>query len=261
MKTLFSLFVFLIGLSAIQAQTVNITVTEDGKPMAYHDITLSHGDYVLGTGRTNSSGKVSISAPNLRSKSVDVAGKYQNGGTKKEWSIKGKILLDSRNSIHIKLEEMKEDMNKDRADMDARKAEMERKRDKMFGKKEKDDDDDDDDDIYGSGGSTGQEKKGGNTGSSSAMSNKDFKAALSELKGISSAFTQKDKALDLVKNNALSTSQIKDVLSNITSSFSQKDVAIAAYDNCTDKQNYRAVIETMSSTFMQKDVEKATIGK
>ena len=255
MKTFFLLCSLIASISFVQAQYVSITVTENGRPMAYHDVTVSHGDYVLGTGRTNASGYVSIYTPQLRSRSVDVAGIYENGNTTKKWSIKGKIQLDNQNSTHIKLEEIGAGMSDNMKDMEKRRDDILSRRDDLFSDNNKainknNSPNNNSGSISNSGGST-----------ANAMPSSEFKRALDEIKQTSSSFKQKDMALALVKENAMSASQIKEVVSTLSSSFSQKEVAIAAYDNCTDPGNYKTVINTLSSSMMQKEVERATVGK
>ena len=76
-----------------------------------------------------------------------------------------------------------------------------------------------------------------------------------------SSFDKKDIALSIVKSNSLNTTQIKQVLAELTSSFFQKEVAIAAYSNCTDQKNYEKIIDTFSSSLMKNDVRAETTGK
>lgn len=238
----------------LQAQDVAITVTDEGVPMAYHNVTISYGDYVLGTGKTDAKGFVLIYAKGLRSKSIDVAGKYQRGSTKREWSIKGKLKLDSRNRLHIQLEKIGEDIEKSRAEIKKRSDELSNRIKKNLNRPSRMDDFEDDDD-FNEEGDFGEEAK------NNIDANSDFGRALKKIKNTFSSFEQKDLALDLVKKQQLNTTQIKQVLEEIKSSFSQKDIAIAAYKNCTDKKNYEDVIKTFLSKFIQEDVRKATIGK
>lgn len=250
------LLLTMLGFGAT-AQTLSITVTDEGQPMAYHDITVSHGDYVIGTGRTNSRGFVSIYAPKLRGKSVDVAGKYQNGGTKKEWSIKGKLKLDNSNSLRIQLEKIGEDIEKSRAEMKQRqKAMSDRMKNRMSNRKSIFDEEDDKK-IKKTTPKNNSTNKLPNTNNSTTG----FEAGLTKLKNTMSSFDKEDIALELVKSNSLNTNQIKQIMEELTSDFTKKDVAIAAYTNCTDKQNYETVINTMSSSFTKRDVKKATIDK
>lgn len=243
------LLLFMLIGWGVKAQTVSITVTDDGQPMAYHTITVSHGDYVLGTGRTDSRGFVSIHVPNLRSKSIDVAGKYKNGGTKREWSIKGKLKLDRSNNIHIRLEKIGEDIEKSRKKMEQRRKAMSDKMDKHF-KRSKSFFDEEEDDFFNKDDDDDTPK-----------SNTSFEAGLTKIKNTHSSFDKKDIALDIIKSNELTTKQIKELMDQFHNSFSKKEVAIAAYSNCIDKKNYERVIKTLTSEFMQKDVRKATIGQ
>ncbi len=260
---LFSLFVLLsIGTNA---QTLSITVTDDGKAMAYHDITVSHGDYVIGTGRTNARGFASIYVSNLRSKSIDVAGKYQNGGTKRDWSIKGKLKLDQSNSLHIRLEKIGEDIEKSRAEIKQRQKEMADKMKNRFPKRKSAFDDKDRDSFFDDDdeGKEPIQKTTipDNKVTPNTSSNGNFNTQLAKIKNTRSSFDKEDLAVNLVKSNKLNTNQIKQIMAEISSSFSQKEVAIAAYPNCTDKNNYQSIINTFKSPFMKEDVKEATIDK
>jgi hypothetical protein len=259
MKTIY-LFLFGLLLSySAQAQYASITITENGTPMAYHRVTISYGDYQLGSGTTDQNGFVSIYAPDLRSKAIDVEGFYQNGGTKREWSIKGKIKLDHNNSVHIRLEEMTEEMEASKREMEQKAQEMEnRMQDKM---KEMEDRmnqmsnkfDNDPDDIYGD--DDDQKDRPGTNESPN------FRAALDQIKSEFSSFKKKDIAMDLVKGQPLSTNQIKQILDEFSSSFHKKEIATAAYPKCIDKGNYESVISTLSSSIMQNELREATIGR
>jgi len=252
MKNTYLLLLGMLMSFCLRAQNVSITVTDEGTPMAYHTVTISQGDYVLGTGKTDARGFVSIYAKGLRGKSIDVAGKYQRGGTKREWSIKGKLKLDSRNSLHIQLEKIGEDMEKTKAEMEKRRENLSKRINKNINRPSRieDFDDDFDDDNFGE-----------EEAQKSVDPNTNFGQALKKIKDTFSSFEQKDLALELVRKQKLSTTQIKQVLEEINSSFSQKDIAIAAYKNCTDKKNYEEVIKTFLSKFIQEDVRKATIAK
>lgn len=261
MKTIYLLLLGIAFSYSSQAQYASITVTENGTPMAYHDVTISYGDYVLGSGRTNSDGFVSIYAPDLRSKSIDIKGFYQNGGTKKEWSIKGKIKLDYNNSVHIRLEEMTEEMEASKKEMEQKADEMrakakemqDRMKNQMSGKN------DFDDDFFNN--SSVDEDEDPQKDRPNVNGSANFDEELQKIKAEFSSFKKKDIAMDLVKNNRLSTTQIKEVMKEFPSSFHKKEVAIAAYPKCTDQANYESVISTLSSSFMQKDIREATINK
>lgn len=257
MKTIYLLLLGIAFSFSTQAQYASITVTENGTPMAYHDVTISYGDYVLGSGRTNSDGFVSIYAPDLRSKSIDVKGFYQNAGTKKEWSIKGKIKLDNNNSVHIRLEEMTKEMEASKKEMDQKVDEMRAKAKEMEDRMNKMSKQHsfDDDPFNNSSDDDSQKDRPDVNGSSN------FNEELQNIKAEFSSFKKKDIAMDLVKSNRLSTAQIKKVMEEFPSSFHKKDVAITAYTKCIDKENYESVISTLSSSFIQEDIRKATIDK
>lgn len=219
---LFSLFVVLTAVS-IQAQNIRIKVTENGSAMAYHNVKVFQNGAEIGSGQTDNSGNVNIQASNLYGKNIDVEGKYQSGGTKKEWSIKGKLKLDNSNSVHIKLEEIGKDINKD------------------FGN-------------FGKSDATPN-------ANATSISKGDFQKAIREIDGMMSSFDKGGKAKKMARDYKMSSAQIKELISKLNSSFDQKDVAIAAYQNCTDKKNFGIVTESFMSSITKKDVENATINK
>ena len=223
MKTiLFSFFAAFLSI-ALQAQTIKIKVTENGTAMAYHNVKVFQNGAQIGSGQTDNGGNVSIETSGLYGKNIDVEGKYQSGGTKKEWSIKGKLKLDNSNSIHIKLEEIGKDNNKD------------------FGN-------------FGKSNPTPN-------ANASTISKSDFQRSIKEIDGMMSSFDKSAKAKRMAADYKMSSAQIKELISKLPSSFDQKDVAIAAYQNCTDKKNFSTVTETFMSSITKREVENATINK
>ncbi len=223
MKTfLFSFFAAFLTI-ALHAQTIKIKVTENGTAMAYHNVKVFQNGSQIGSGQTDNGGNVSIETSGLYGKNIDVEGKYQSGGTKKEWSIKGKLKLDNSNSIHIKLEEIGKDINKD------------------FGN-------------FGKSNPTPN-------ANASSVSKTDFQRSIKEIDGMMSSFDKAGKAKRMAAEYKMSSAQIKELISKLPSSFDQKDVAIAAYQNCTDKNNFSTVTETFMSSITKRAVEDATINK
>ena len=223
MKTfLFSFFAAFLTI-ALHAQTIKIKVTENGTAMAYHNVKVFQNGSQIGSGQTDNGGNVSIETSGLYGKNIDVEGKYQSGGTKKEWSIKGKLKLDNSNSIHIKLEEIGKDINKD------------------FGN-------------FGKSNPTPN-------ANASSVSKTDFQRSIKEIDGMMSSFDKAGKAKRMAAEYKMSSAQIKELISKLPSSFDQKDVAIAAYHNCTDKNNFSTVTETFMSSITKRAVEDATINK
>ncbi len=234
MKSIFFTLLAIFSAIAVQSQTIKITVTENGTPMSYHNITVSQNGSEIGYGETDSRGVARINVDNLYGSAIDVAGKYQNGGTKKEWSIKGKLKLDGNNSVHIKLEDMKpksSDLRLGGISEDLR--------------------------IGGNGGNSEDSQ----SGSAKSISKSEFQKSMKEINNLMSSFDKADKAKSLAKNYKLSSAQVKELVASLNSSFAQKDVAIMAYPNCTDQKNYKMVTDLFQSSIMRKDVENATINK
>ncbi len=105
MKTLFLSFIACFASTALMAQSVNLHVTHDGQPVAYHTVTIKHGDMELGNGQTDADGRVSIQAHGLASRAIDVYGYFRNGNSEKKWSLKGIVKLDQSNTADIRMEE------------------------------------------------------------------------------------------------------------------------------------------------------------
>jgi hypothetical protein len=223
MKAILFSFMAVLTAISIQAQTISIKVTENGTAMAYHNVKVFQNGSQIGSGQTDNSGNVRIETSGLYGKNIDVEGKYQSGGTKKEWSIKGKLKLDNSNSIHIKLEEIGKDINKD------------------FGN-------------FGKSNPTPN-------ANASTIAKSDFQRSIKEIDGMMSSFDKAAKAKRMAVDLKMSSAQIKELLSKLPSSFDQKDVAIAAYQNCTDKKNFGIVTESFMSSITKRDVENATINK
>lgn len=90
--------------AAVHAETVKLKITYNDVPVNDCDITIKIGDVELGSGRTNSSGDVSINAKNLISKSIDVYGSKKTANSTKTWNAKGFTVLDNNNYCHLKMD-------------------------------------------------------------------------------------------------------------------------------------------------------------
>jgi hypothetical protein len=243
MLTLFNLALFC---EILIAQQVIVKVTENGKAVVGHNVTVSQNGQSIGMGQTDSKGICKINTDNLNGKRVDVEGKYQNGGTKRSWSIKGKLSLDSKNTVTIKLEEIGTGTDIGN----------------HFNKNKETPKYDDNEQSQGGGNERNQGRNDRNESSSgSAMSGSAFQKALKEIESTMSEFSKADKAKEVARSNNLSSSQIRQLISALNSSFSQKEVAIIAFDNCTDPKNYKTVTEVFISSIMKREVEDATINK
>jgi hypothetical protein len=252
MKFLFlSLVAFAMSSVASFAQQITVQVSENGSPVAYHNITVSQGSYEVGTGQTDASGFADISGNGLQGSAVDVAGFYQSGGTKRTWSVKGKMRLDGNNMVHIKLEEIAPKRNTDF--------------DKGFG-----------DNGFGNSGfgdngfgnSDFGKSSFGNTKKASAdnagcspMSSSSFDDEVKKIKKEFSMMSQEKMAKQLISSNCLSASQIKELIKAIQMSTTQEEIAIAAYSRCSDPDNYQTVIDAITSFISKDRVKEATIGK
>ncbi len=110
MKKLVTLLLCLFFATAVNAETVKLKITYNDEPVSDCDITIKHGDVELGTGRTNSSGDVTINAKKLISKSIDVYGSKKTASSTKTWSAKGYAVLDDNNFYHMKMENVVKEM-------------------------------------------------------------------------------------------------------------------------------------------------------
>lgn len=111
MKNSISILLFILFAIVAKAETVKLKITYNDAPVSDCDITIKHGDVELGTGRTNSSGEVSISAKKLISKSIDVYGSKKTASSTKSWSAKGFTVLDDKNYCHLKMDEVVKQMS------------------------------------------------------------------------------------------------------------------------------------------------------
>ncbi len=191
--------------------------------MAYHNVKVFQNGAEIGSGQTDNSGNVNVQASNLYGKNIDVEGKFQSGGTKREWSIKGKIKLDGNNSVHIKLEDIGSGINRDFSN-------------------------------------TGKSNATPNANATN-ISRGEYQKAIKEIDGMMSSFDKGAKAKKMARDYKMTSAQIKELISKLNSTFDQKDVAIAAYQNCSDKKNFGIVTETFMSSITKRDVENATINK
>lgn len=103
MKTLVTILCLFLA-AAVHAETVKLKITYNDVPVSDCDITIKIGDVELGTGRTNSSGDVSINAKKLISKSIDVYGSKKTANSTKTWNAKGFAVLDNSNYCHLKMD-------------------------------------------------------------------------------------------------------------------------------------------------------------
>lgn len=235
MKTIFLSFCATIMAFALQAQQVKVKVSENGTPMAYHNVTVSQNGEQIGSGQTDSDGYAEIEVSQLLGRAVDVEGKYQNGGTKREWSIKGKLKLDGRNFVEIKLEDMAPKFDNKLSDKFKNDGNL--------------------------GGGFGNNDEPEVNENAEPISKKDFQSKLKEISNTMSSFDKADKAKAIAAGYKLTSAQVKQLISSLSSSFTQKDVAILAYANCTDPENYKQVTAVFTSSMMRKEVEDATINK
>jgi hypothetical protein len=247
MKTYFFALLNLILFSCIaSAQQITVKVTENGKAVVGHNVTVSQNGQTVGNGQTDSKGIAKIQTDNLYGSRVDVEGKYQSAGNKRSWSIKGKLALDSKNTVNIKLEEIGSGLDLGN-----------------HHNKHKESPKNDDNEQAQGGGNERSQGRGNSTESNSgtAMSGSSFQKAIKDIENTMSEFSKADKAKDLARSNNLSSAQIKQLISSLNSTFSQKDIAIIAFDNCTDPKNYKIVTEVFISSIMRREVEAATINK
>jgi hypothetical protein len=88
------------------AQTIKLKITYNGAGVANNKITVKSGDAVIGTGRTDQGGNVSISAHGSFPKLIDVYGDVSTPSEEKTWDVKQYCELDDNNFFHLKMEEV-----------------------------------------------------------------------------------------------------------------------------------------------------------
>jgi len=257
MKFLFLTFCAFVAVNVgIFAQQITVQVSENGSPVAYHNITVSQGSYEVGTGRTDASGFADISGNGLQGSAVDVAGFYQSGGTKRTWSVKGKMRLDGNNMVHIKLEEIapkrNTDLDKGFGDNGFGNSGF---GDNGFGNSGFGDND------FGKSSFGNTKKASADNAGCSPMSSSSFNDEVKKIKKEFSMMSQEKMAKQLISSNCLSSSQIKELIKAMKSMSTQEELAIAAYSRCSDPSNYQTVIDAMTSSISKNKVKEATIGK
>jgi hypothetical protein len=104
-------FAFLFLASAAMAQTIKLKITYNGAGVAYNDITVKVGEIVIGTGRTDQNGDVSVSAKTNFPRNVDVYGYVKIPNGERKWDVKGVVKLDGNNFYHLQMDEVLKDMS------------------------------------------------------------------------------------------------------------------------------------------------------
>lgn len=104
------LLLLVAGASFANATDIKLTITYNGAGVAGNDITVKVGDAVLGKGRTDKEGNVTVSAPASFPRNIDVYGYVATPNGEKKWDLKGWVVLDDNNYSHIKMEEVLAEM-------------------------------------------------------------------------------------------------------------------------------------------------------
>lgn len=229
-------------------QTVIVNASDEKGPLAYHNITVSQGSSQIGTGQTDGNGTAYISVSNLYGSAVDVEGFYQNGGTKRSWSIKGKLRLDGNNTVNVVLEAIKPKINTDN-----------RFGDSPFGDSPFGDSPFGNNNLGGSG--FGDNKISKDSEGQNPMNAKDFKMEMGKINKEMSMISQGEMIDNLLKNNVLTSEQIGELVKNSKSMVTQEKIAKNGYARCSDPQNYENVISKLTSSIAKDSVRKATIGQ
>jgi hypothetical protein len=108
-KSIFLLSLLCLAFS-VEAETVKLKVTYNGKGVANNDVTIKIGNAALGSGRTDTQGNVSINVSQLPTRSIDVYGSVQTNNGNKNWDVKGWVVLDNNLYSELKFEEIFEEM-------------------------------------------------------------------------------------------------------------------------------------------------------
>lgn len=109
-RIIFTLVLLLTVSNFLSAGLIKLKITYNGVGVANNDITVKVGDAVLGKGKTDSNGDVSISAPSSFPKSIDLYGHVSTNNGEKNWDLKGWVYLNDDNYSHVKMEEVLEEM-------------------------------------------------------------------------------------------------------------------------------------------------------
>ena len=256
----------------LYAQEIELLVRDENGPAAFHQLTLTQGGNYLGQGQTNAQGRAYISARNLQGPAIDVQGFFQEAGQKKEWSVKGKITLNSSNYAFIDLGEMTQELRskqqdfQNQADARLKKAEqeIEKRRQEMeaktrnFGSNDRNPNPNNNNHSRDKWGEEPENNQGRRGQCFNPIDQNQFNRLKTDLE--SSNFTQHrvEKLQAAFGQNCYSSRQIQDLLNLIQFETQRRDLAIQAYEVCSDPDNFSLVLNGFRSQILKREVEKAT---
>lgn len=107
----FVLFLVLGWVLPVSAQsTVNLTVTCEGEPLCYWDITLKQGDVVVGNGKTDDKGVARINNVRLAYSTIDIYGDKDMPNGHKDWNVRGYVDVDQQGNAELEFKPFLEEM-------------------------------------------------------------------------------------------------------------------------------------------------------
>ncbi len=106
MKNTLILFFTTVALNAFSQTDVSLKMTYNGNPVCKYEITIKHGDVVIGQGVTDKLGEVTFVQAMLLASNIDVHAHKQGAGSEVSFDMKGYVVLDDNNHADIKLEEL-----------------------------------------------------------------------------------------------------------------------------------------------------------
>ncbi len=102
---------------------------------------------------------------------------------------------------------------------------------------------------------------GGGNNTVCGLDEQRFQSSMGSLRSANMMQDKRDAAMRLVQANDLSCNQIRTVVKELEMDLFKKEVLIAAYSRCCDKQNFEPLISMVSMSMHQQDIRKATIDR
>jgi hypothetical protein len=97
----------IFGAIVLQAQQdVTLKVSYHGNPVCNYEVSLKHGNAVIGKGMTDQSGTVVFEQALLLTRNVDLYAEKKKGGTNQHFDVKGYIVLNEDYTYELKMEEL-----------------------------------------------------------------------------------------------------------------------------------------------------------
>jgi hypothetical protein len=248
-----------IGTTTTFAADINLKITYNGAGVAHNDITVKVGDAVLGKGKTDADGNVSIDGPSSFPRNIDVYGHVSTPNGEKNWDLKGWVALDDQNFFHIKMEDVLAEMG----DMGMPTRMIAEAWGLVFSTQN----------SGGSGSSDSQSNPSGSSQTQAAptkpaepampsgykcrpLSPAEFAGKKTAVENAGMSANKISQAQSAIKGNCLEASQIKELVALISMGNDQLELAKFGYDHVANPSGYSVVEEALSMDMHKKDLRE-----